>query len=387
MSVVNKMLQDLEHRQSETAGADYVAPQTNYSRYYYLLIFIVALCVLAYWAKQVTNIGQPVIPVQSMPQVSAPAVAVPLSKPMTPIINQKLNLNTVKVVATAEQDAQPSQTGTTAPQDTLPSQVETAESLKSVADAEPLPVPELPQRLVTTAQQTTGSQTNQAATNTDETVAVEVVVPEPVTEPKPAPSHFSVVPSSAHGGEAVIWRNKAQRALNNKRYGEAAFALQKMLEIQPEDFLAVQQLAKVHVKLNDTVSAMDVLDEGIEITNNAHSLRLMLAQLYVSEDARPEALEVLKGFQPDIAFNADYYALQGALAQALEDYDVAYTSYYKLSLFDPKQGKWWLGLAAALDSLGDSQDSREAYQRALRFGRFTKATESFILQRISALGS
>ena len=32
-----------------------------------------------------------------------------------------------------------------------------------------------------------------------------------------------------------------------------------MLDIQPEDFLAVQQLAKVHVKLNDIASAMDVL--------------------------------------------------------------------------------------------------------------------------------
>ena len=44
----------------------------------------------------------------------------------------------------------------------------------------------------------------------------------------------------------------------------------------------------------------------------------------MSEDARPRALEVLKGFQPDIAFNTDYYALQGALAQALANYDVAY---------------------------------------------------------------
>ena len=31
MSVVNKMLQDLEQRQSDSTGADYVAPKKRYS--------------------------------------------------------------------------------------------------------------------------------------------------------------------------------------------------------------------------------------------------------------------------------------------------------------------------------------------------------------------
>lgn len=381
MSVVNKMLQDLEQRQSDTGGADYVAPNKSYARYYYVLVVIVALCVLAYWAKQVTNVGQTISTAQSTSAAPSP-VAAPRKSAM-PIVNQKLDLNPVKMINAANQEMPSSQAEPTTSLASDNSIVETT----AVVPAQPA-VSQQP--LVTEPQALIPATREHAIREQQADVSDVPVVLDPVSNDSPPsqpPSYFSVVPSSAHGGEAVTWRNKAQRALNNKRYSDAAFALQKMLEIQPEDFLAVQQLAKVHVKLNDVVSAMDVLGKGIETTNNAHSLRLMLAQLYVSEDARAEALEVLKGFQPDIAFNTDYYALQGALAQALEDYDVAYASYYKLSLFAPKQGKWWLGLAAALDSQGESQDSKQAYQRALRLGRFSQGTETFILQRISALGS
>ena len=132
--------------------------------------------------------------------------------------------------------------------------------------------------------------------------------------------------------------------------------------------------------------AESTLLAALNVTPEAHSARLMLARLYVDQQKTTQALALLRVFQPDIAFNADYYALQGALAQQAEAYELAYSSYYKLAIFQPTEPKWWLGLAVALDSGSQVSDARDAYRKAMQLTGLPPATQRFIQQRLSVIG-
>lgn len=132
--------------------------------------------------------------------------------------------------------------------------------------------------------------------------------------------------------------------------------------------------------------ARQLLEQGVAIDPGYANFRLLQARLAMAMGDKPAALQVLAMLDPLVAVNMDYYATRAALAQELAQYGTATRSYQQLTLAQPGEGRWWLGLAISLDKQGRTLAARDAYQRASTLNLST-ASRQFVLQRLRQLES
>lgn len=112
-------------------------------------------------------------------------------------------------------------------------------------------------------------------------------------------------------------------------------------------------------------------------------LRLTMAKLLVNESQQQAALNVLS--QMPSYTHSGYLAMRGALAQQLNQNDLALSSYQNLVKAEPYDGRWWLGLGVALERGQELEQAEEAYQQALQMGQISGETQQFIRQRLAVL--
>lgn len=412
MSVVNKMLQDLEQRQEASATADYQPPQKKFKRGYVLASTLVLGSVVSAWyfntlspSLDATNSA-----LQILQQASSPS-----------------NDSTVEPVVAP--DAKPSATTlatTQASESTQGKQVVDSDALSELVSVSPVDT------VATTAIATTGnnaisavveasspindrvninnissvssedSNTEWVASLAEEFESTETVITkdddsgsltvnsnsdtkqQAQTDSNSQQSTFTVQASDTITNKALFWRQKAKQAIANRQIPKAITALEELLSIRPEDFMATEKLAWLQLK-NSPEFAIQTLKQGLSYSPDAHTLRLLLAKVYQTTEQPELALSVLTENPPDIVFNPDFYALQGTLAQQLGNTDIAYQSYYQLAAYQPNDSRWWLGLGVALDQQSNFIDAVQAYRKVQRLTNATPAVLAFVKQRIAEL--
>jgi Flp pilus assembly protein TadD len=80
-------------------------------------------------------------------------------------------------------------------------------------------------------------------------------------------------------------------------------------------------------------------------------------------------------------------ALKGALAQQAGRHEMAKELYTALTAFEPANGTWQAGLAMALDRLGNPEDARQAYRRAMNAGGMEPALLAHVERRLAFLNN
>ncbi|MGR5064786.1 tetratricopeptide repeat protein [Photobacterium sp. DNB22_13_2] len=187
------------------------------------------------------------------------------------------------------------------------------------------------------------------------------------------------------GQLAQIEYNKAEKALKQGDSRKAIGYLESAVKYQPEWITARQKLAALHYGRGDTRRAIATLQKGLSLDANQADLRLTMAKLLVNESQQQAALNVLN--QLPSHTHSGYLAMRGALAQQLNQNDLALSSYQSLVKAEPYDGRWWLGLGVALERGQDRDQAEEAYQQALRMGQISGETQKFIRQRLAVLAS
>lgn len=82
------------------------------------------------------------------------------------------------------------------------------------------------------------------------------------------------------------------------------------------------------------------------------------------------AVDTLKGLTT--LENIEYQALLATSGQQAKAYRIAADAYRLLSTMQPNMGRWWLGLAVALDSNSQFSEATSAYQSAVRTTELSK---------------
>ncbi len=77
--------------------------------------------------------------------------------------------------------------------------------------------------------------------------------------------------------------------------------------------------------------------------------------------------------------------MRGALAQQLNNNELAMSSYQLLVKEEPYDGRWWLGLGIALERSEVAEKALDAYKQALLMGRISQQSQKFIQQRLALL--
>lgn len=338
MSVVNKMLRDLESRQSVPGGvqAEYQPPAPRRSVWWLFGVLPLGLLlVLAYW----------LVPQWLDREVKTPPVPV-VEGPAAVAIN-----NQAEVPVSQPQETKPE----LLPEFVQPSEPVASPVSQNVAPAlESLPAP----------------------------------APALAEQERPVPQGKLSIskPASEQDMQWAGLRERARHALAQNQFESAQKLLAEMLQIRPHQHAVRLRLAELMYGLGQRDSAKQLLQDGVARFEQASSVRLMLARMLVAEQHQTEALALLKQHQPSILAYADYFALRAQLAQQAGELPLAVEDYRLLSQYQPQSVEWRMGLAVSLDQSGEADLAYEHYQWLRHSDQLNASLQSFVVQRLHALG-
>jgi MSHA biogenesis protein MshN len=374
MSVVNKMLQDLEARKSQTdeINSDYQPPPKKSWKWLILVLLILAIAAIIFALEDIN---------QLFAETEKTDVATSVNvQPLTPKSTKKM------AVAQKNVSQQPVQSPKISVQHAQSVDKKVATATNSVvldnvfADEQIQPnVPKMATDSLIALQNidTLDKQLDkQVATPSD----IELT-PQLIAEPT---FSFSMNSSSQENNSSSL-KQRIAESLNNEDLDLAQSLLKELLAAEPNNIKARKKLASLLFAQGNYAQSKQLLIQGIKLHPVQSDVRLMLARLYVVQKEPSQALNLLTEFYPSVNNQTEYLAYRAALAQQLKQTQLAKSDYQALTNIESTNAKWWLGLALARDQLGETNKALQAYNKAHSLNQLNSAVNDFMQQRISVL--
>ncbi|QOC23836.1 tetratricopeptide repeat protein [Wenzhouxiangella sp. AB-CW3] len=231
-----------------------------------------------------------------------------------------------------------------------------------------------------------------AVATTEETAPDDMVMPDsPEDSSAEADAHVGDEPEPESEGAIVIQRaegevehfESARRALARGQQQLGMRRLQELLDNDPGHGEARLLLASTLIRRGETPRAINLLDEGLESARDPAALAERLGRLLIEGEEPARARQVLEAHAPALVDAPDYHQLLAVALRQLGDHQAAVAAYRQLSEVVPGRGAVWVGLGTSHESLGQTEQAREAYQQALA-GNDPRATR-FARQRLHAI--
>ena len=362
MSVINKMLQDLDRRQALGAGAEAAvvrAPSAKASGHeWFWRILVVLLTGALAWMGWVAVQLIPRKPLvtelafQTAAEARARADALKPAPPPAPVVQQ-------------EQQSDPEPQRVAAPEPKAAPVV--SDTLRLALELQ-TPIKEPP--------------------------AAKMEPPKPVALPKkekmtPAPAPAPSVDKrdrvrTANEGAEQHFR-RAALYLGNGRVAEAEDQLGAALRMDPAHTAARQAYVALLIEQRRLDSAQRQLQEALALNPQQPTFALALARLHVAQREYATALDILDRAGPATG-NADFQAMRGAVLQRLGRHGEAVDAYQNaLRSGGTQPATSWIGLAISLESLGRRPEAAVAYRRALAAGPIALEAREYAESRARAL--
>ena len=383
MSVVNKMLQDLEARQAkpDAVSADYLTPPKSSNRVWYvLLVLLVITAVAAYlwfmqpqWTqssldslKQLDlNTQQSQANTQSKPPSTESSLSAERKlrdEATTGEVDVVLASKIEKTLVHEENASESSTTSTDTP-------FEASKTL-SATESKALNVVQ-----ISSAQGSTELSNNETLNKSASVVENE---DKKTAQPK---ARFSISDSTEED-KAAGAKQSVISALGKGDNELAIKRLEELLLAQPDNIEASKKLAALLFAQKRNNEAKYVLQQGINNHPLRSDLRLMLARLYMQENDNDAAIRLLNEVQPNAVNQSEFLAYRAALLQQNGHYEQAKGDYLQLIAADTVNAKWWLGLAITQDRLGQSTEALVAYRTAYNKAQLSPSVVKFVEQRM-----
>ncbi|MGB3725790.1 MAG: hypothetical protein WA981_08495 [Glaciecola sp.] len=234
-------------------------------------------------------------------------------------------------------------------------------------------------------------QTKTVPTNTLNTVSV---ASSPTNEPastftgqapKQVVSSFNISPSDGAKSNLSQLRAQAHLAMQNGDDQGVINALQQIIAIEPSDLRTRKQLAALLFSKKRLDLAKVVLLEALSQAPGDSGSRLMLSRIFFKLGNNNQALKVLTDHPYDAIANDELLSFRAALAERIGKYNIAQKDYQLLVNRNPTEAKWWLGLGVSQDKQMLSNDAITSYQQAAELNQLPQQVDSFLQQRIRLL--
>lgn len=370
MSVINKMLQDLDKRQQGHQLSNIMSPQMQYvgrgghSKKGWLIgVVCLLLGALSVYAFQTINKQDNVV---SQPQPQ-------------PQLEQQPQLQ----ASQASQSLQP--TATTEPASTAASAVDATVPVTVPAVDLVAQVPVSDTALGIDTKTETKIETQPHPQSVEEYKPTPM--PEPIVEPvqaagKMAVTEVKLTPSQLAQKQLLMATDADKRADWSKaieHYGKA-------LNFDPSLHEARKQLAALHYGQGQLSDAAQVLQQGWLLYPQEFEFTLLLARVQQAMGDTASALTSLANIPDSHVLARQKWLAQSDLAQKQGQFTLAEQAYRQLLQLEPQQGKWWMGLGYALDSQQQFAQASQAYRSALSHPGLSMQATAFIEQRLNQLG-
>ncbi len=376
MSIINKMLQDLDTRNGRPGGEAMagdairsIKPASRWRLGRNTLLAIVGAMMAsvagAWWLQQRDGGIE-----SSRVVVPAPPVPVLLANNPPPATSQVPPALPVPEAAIAD-TAAPATAAVPMPvQQQVPAPVSAAADTVLVATALP--------RVAALAPSPTAS------------ASASIISPDNVETPPP-PKIAAASPRAAGGktySPEQVATNLLGEAVKLDQQGhqeEAMVPLQRLLAANPLNVRGRQMLAQLQLDTGHVEQARLLMAEGQRLLPEQSNFTLALARLQVESGDIGGAIHLLEADRSSARDEPQLHAFLAALLLRVERYDEAVQHYLVALRSDPANASWLVGVGVALEGVGKHADAAEAYRRAEGSANLTPEIANFLSERLARL--
>lgn len=178
---------------------------------------------------------------------------------------------------------------------------------------------------------------------------------------------------------------RATVLLDQGKNNESIAALDKALQFDPQHSVARQTLAGVLLEARRQDDAIRTLQSGLALDKNQPGMAMMLARVQVDRgDLRP-AIETLQRTLSYAAGRADFQAFLAALLQRDGRHKEAVEHYLIALRKTPSNGLWWMGIGISLHADNRAAEARDAFVRARASNSLSPELLAFVEQKLNQL--
>lgn len=383
MSLINKVLQDLEGRSALAVNGVLPPPHVRplgaahpYGRWIRSLVGLLVITALARFSWTVYEV-QPRGAFATERTVHAeaalrPPAPVPVAVPKPPVVEPAPAPEAI----TAPLD----------PQQTAPSIV-VAQPLK-LALAIETPPPEERARARTERKKApirrADPEERKAESVAKRSEPESIVIPGTVAGAPPASVQKSErARSPAEQAESQFAR--AMALLREGRSSEAEAGLASALATDPRHKPARQALVSLLLEQRRLADAVPVLKAGLQLDPDQAQFAFVLARIQADRQDYTGALETLGAVRSSTAASGDFNNLFAVVLQRLSRHREAIERYRAALQAAPGNGASWMGLGISLEALGEREDATDAYRRAMASGTLSADARTYVDQKIREL--
>lgn len=178
---------------------------------------------------------------------------------------------------------------------------------------------------------------------------------------------------------------KATALLNQGRVAEAMDGFRSSLQQDGGHAAARQALVGLLLENRRIDEAQQLLQEGLALKPDGSAYAMLLARIQVERGDVQGAHNLLTRHAAGAANNADYHAFDAALLQRLGRHKEAVAGYQTALRLAPGAGVWWMGMGISLQAENRGTEALDAYRRARAAGGLSPDLLSFIDQRVKQL--
>ena len=384
MSVINKMLQDLDARGSDLSAGGGVPGQVRaapgrdrVNRAWWVALVLALLFAggAAWWRRSPPAVS--VVTPGAAPQVPAAQPTPGVSMAQSIVTNDSASQagSVIPVVNAAPPAAAAMQSNANIAPDNqlkLDKQLNGTALMKALLATETAPAASAKPSVVPKAKGTGGK---------------------PAASRVPARSSDSMMPADI--GKQVKELSPQQRAENEyrkaislvqqRRVPEAIGELEQTLQIDARHEAARQTLVELLLDSRRQDEAISRLQEGLGLDPNQPGLAMILARLQVEKGEIRSAVDTLRRTLPHAVDRADYQAFLAALLQREGRHKEAIDHYGLALRKTPQNGVWWMGLGISLQAESRLPEARDAFGRAKASNTLSSELLAYVEQQLNQL--
>jgi MSHA biogenesis protein MshN len=208
-------------------------------------------------------------------------------------------------------------------------------------------------------------------------------------QPVAAPKRAALAPpvaaareeTSGHRAEEAYRRGLG--SLQEGRVGEAIATLEQALQIEPRHDAARQTLVGLLIENKRSDEAIRQLQLGLTLDPRQPALAMLLARLQIERGG--SGIDTLTRTLPYAAGNGDYHALLAGALQRQQRHREAAEQYQAALRTQPGNGVWWMGLGISLQAESRNAEALEAFQKAKAAGTLSAQLQAFVERRLAQL--
>ncbi|MEZ9819351.1 tetratricopeptide repeat protein [Shewanella sp. 10N.286.45.A1] len=182
----------------------------------------------------------------------------------------------------------------------------------------------------------------------------------------------------------MILANDAQQ---QGLHSDALTYYKAALSYNPALHQARRQAAALYYGQNKLSEAALLLKQGQLLFPQEYEYALLLARVQQSAGQNKQALSSLAQIPDTSPLAVKKWHQQSDLAQKEQNFPVAEQSFRQLAKNEPSQGRWWMGLGYALDAQKNYTEAKNAYNQALAQGNLSSQAQAYVDNRLLQLGA